>query len=112
MKKILCVLQLPPPIHGASLMNSSLTTRKLINHHFELEIINLQFSKSIQDLEKFSLLKVYKTIHYSFLITKKIIKYNPDLIYFTLSPKGFAFYRDAFYVFIFKILFVFSKNSS
>jgi len=103
MKKILCVLQLPPPIHGASLMNSYLIKSKLINQHFKLEIVNLQFSKSIQHLEKFSFLKVYKMIWYSLLITKKIIKYKPDLIYFTLSPKGFAFYRDAFYILIFKI---------
>jgi len=103
MKKILCVLQLPPPVHGASLMNSYLTRSKLINYNFNLEIINLQFSKSIQHLEKFSFFKVYKAIRYSLLIIKKVIKSKPDLIYFTLSPKGFAFYRDAFYVLIFKI---------
>ena len=37
------------------------------------------------------------------LIIKKILFNKPDLVYFTLSPISYAFYRDAVYVFLLKL---------
>lgn len=101
-KKILCILQLPPPVHGASIMNKHLIESALINHNFDLEIINLQFNKTTHSLEKFSFHKVFMSLGYAFTIVKMISKFRPHLIYFTPAPSGFALYRDAFYVFILK----------
>ena len=101
-KKILCILQLPPPSHGASMMNSYLIKSKIINQNFILDVIDLQFSKSLQQIERFSLLKVFKSFRYIIIILKKMVQFKPDLVYFTLSPKGYAFYRDAFYIFLLK----------
>ncbi|HEY5370804.1 MAG TPA: glycosyltransferase [Hanamia sp.] len=103
MKRILCIMQLPPPIHGASLMNSYLSKSNIINDNFDTQIINLQFAPSLKELEKFSFLKIFKSINYAFVIFKKIIKFKPDLVYFTLSISGYAFYRDAIYVSILKL---------
>ena len=101
-KKLLCILQLPPPVHGASIMNKHLIESALINQNFDLEIINLQFNKTTHSLEKFSLHKVFKSFGYAFTIVKTIFKFKPQLVYFTPAPSGFALYRDAFYVFILK----------
>jgi glycosyltransferase involved in cell wall biosynthesis len=101
-KKILCLVQLAPPVHGASMMNGYLTNSKIINDRFELEIVNLQFTKSLKELKKFSFVKIFKAFGYAFSITKKMYRLKPDLVYFTLSSKGYAFYRDAFYVFLIK----------
>ncbi|WP_158605184.1 glycosyltransferase [Hanamia caeni] len=103
MKKILCIVQLPPPIHGASLMNSYLIKSDLINNNFNVQSVNLQFASSSKDLEKFSLQKIFKAFHYAVAIFKKCTTFKPDLVYFTLSPSGFAFYRDVIYVLILKI---------
>jgi len=102
-KKILCILQLPPPLHGASLMNSHVINSEVLRRNFTLDIVNLQFAKSINGLEKFSLLKVYKALSYGFAIAKIVITQSPDLVYFTLVPRGFAFYRDACYVLLLKL---------
>jgi glycosyltransferase involved in cell wall biosynthesis len=102
-KKILCILQLAPPVHGASTINGYLINSDLINQNFNLETINLQFNKSIKKLEKFSIAKVFKALGYSFEIVKKMTGFKPDLIYYTFSTKGFSFYRDAFYLFIIKL---------
>lgn len=102
-KKILCIVQLPPPIHGASLMNSYLVKSNIINDGFDIQVVNLQFASSIKDLEKFTILKILKSFYYAFIILYKAIKFKPDLAYFTLSPSGYAFYRDAFYVLILKL---------
>ena len=96
-------MQLPPPIHGASLMNSYLMKSDLINNNFNTQTVNLQFASSIKDIEKFSLNKIFKAIYYAVVIFKKSVTIKPDLVYFTLSPSGYAFYRDVFYVMILKL---------
>jgi glycosyltransferase involved in cell wall biosynthesis len=102
MKKILCIVQLPPPIHGASMMNNYIVNSKMIQADFTMEIVNLQFSESIHELKKFSFSKVFKAIAFSSAILKKINTFKPDIIYFNLTPTGFAFYRDAFYILLMK----------
>jgi glycosyltransferase involved in cell wall biosynthesis len=95
-------VQLAPPVHGASMMNGYLTSSRLLNDRFNLKIINLQFNKSLHELKKFSLSKVFKAFVFAWEILKQMFRFKPDLVYFTLSSRGFAFYRDAFYVFLVK----------
>lgn len=103
-RKILCILQLPPPVHGASIMNSHIIQSEIIKNNFFIDVINLQFAKSIKEVAKFSWVKVFKAFLYSFVIVKRVLIHNPDLVYYNFSPNGFAFYRDAFYVFSLKLL--------
>lgn len=95
-------MQLPPPVHGASMMNRFLKESDFINKDFNIEIINFQFNKSTHGLEKFTFRKIFKASGYGLTIIKKMIKFKPDLVYFNFATKGFAFYRDAFYVFLIK----------
>lgn len=102
-KRILFILQLPPPLHGASLANNYVAKSKAIRDQFDADFINLQFAKTLENITRFSLQKVFLSFYFSYRIIERIIIHKPDLIYFTLSPAGFAFYRDAFYVLLFKI---------
>ncbi len=102
-KKILCIIQLPPPVHGVSLMNSYVINSELIKSHFSLKVVDMKFAKSVKQLEKFSFEKVLKTFTYGCKIVNAIFSYKPDLVYFTLVPTGLGFYRDAFYVLLLKL---------
>jgi glycosyltransferase involved in cell wall biosynthesis len=102
--RLLFIVQLPPPLHGASMMNRYIVESKLISGKFSFDTVNLHFTETVQDLGRFTFGKVYKTFVYAFEIINKVIRSKPDLVYFNLTPKGFAFYRDAFYVLILKIL--------
>lgn len=102
--KILFILQLPPPMHGASLMNQQVVSSKLIRDAFDMEVINLQFAKSMSEIEKFRIRKILISLHYAVQIIRKCIYFRPDLTYFTLSPRGYAFYRDALYITFLKLL--------
>lgn len=84
-------------------MNSYVINSKIIKDNFLVEVIDLKFSRSMKDLEKFSFAKVFRALTYSFSILKGIFSFKPDLVYFTIVPTGFAFYRDAFYVLLLKI---------
>ena len=100
-KKILSVMQLPPPVHGQSIMNQTIQQSKLLNDTFEMCTIPLHFSK-LDNLGKADVKKILKMIYYAYLLINKITFFKPNLIYFTLSPVGFAFYRDCLYVMIIK----------
>lgn len=102
-KRILFVLQLPPPVHGASLMNKHVVESRLLQESFETDVINLQFARNMKEIEKFSIRKVLRVFLFAWQIVEKLSRFRPDLIYFTLSPRGFAFYRDVFYVMLMKL---------
>jgi len=103
-KRILFIVQLPPPVHGACIMNSLVVNSEVIKKSFLINVINLDFSQSIKEVARFSFVKVIKGVYYGFVIVKRILFQNPDLVYFTISPTGFAFYRDAYYVLLLKLL--------
>lgn len=101
--KILCIVQLPPPTHGVTVMNNTIIKSNSLNEKYLFDVVNLQFVKSFSGLSKFSVRKIAKALSYSFSILNKIIWNRPDLVYFTLVPTGFAFYRDTFYIMILKL---------
>ncbi len=100
---ILFLGQFPPPVHGVSVMNTNILNSELIRKEFDIETLDLKFGKTIQDLEKFSLKKLSKAITYSFEILFRMIKKKRSIVYFTFTPTGIGFYRDAFYVFLLKL---------
>ena len=102
-KNILFIGQLPPPLHGASVMNSHVLNSDLLKSSFDFSVVNLNFGTSIHELGKFSFRKLFKAIQFGFDIVRAIIAHKPDLVYYNLTPFGFALYRDAFYVFLVKL---------
>ncbi len=106
-RKILFIVQLPPPIHGASLRNKELVESKKINNIFNIKTIPLRFTKNIENLSKFSVLKILKSFMLIFKIKKELIFFRPDIVFSSFSPNNFAFVRDFIYSIIIKI---FCKN--
>jgi glycosyltransferase involved in cell wall biosynthesis len=97
MKRILFVMQLPPPVHGAAVMNEILANSTLISQHFDRRVINVGTAESIEDIGRFSLVKSFSAFRHLLSIIKSLFVFRPQVVYFTLSPSGFAFYRDAVY---------------
>jgi glycosyltransferase involved in cell wall biosynthesis len=96
-KKILFLLHLPPPHHGASTVGMQLKNSDLINKRFDSTFYNISTSSSIN----FSLFKSFLIyLKKSFLIFKLLFKINPDLIYYTMTANGLAFIKDFFIVFM------------
>lgn len=100
--KILFLVQLPPPIHGAALRNQFITKSELINNSFDIKVLPLTFAKDINDLESISVRKILKMFGFLFLLLISLIKFQPDCVYFTLSPVGNSFIRDVIYVALIK----------
>lgn len=101
--RILFIMQLPPPVHGASLMNQNLVNSKLIGTAFDTRAINITTARDIGAIGKFSVSKVFSMFLHFFRIAKQLVLFKPALVYFTVSISGFAFYRDAMYICLVKL---------
>jgi glycosyltransferase involved in cell wall biosynthesis len=96
--KLLLLMQLPPPVHGASLMNSFVAESKVIAGHFNTRIIPLRFITDLKEMGGFSIRKIILMLRVLLRIVGQMIAFRPQIVYYTIVPKGFAFYRDAFLI--------------
>lgn len=102
-KKILFILHLPPPIHGASMLGQFIVESKIINSTYECKYINLGITKILREQKMVTFGKVS---HFFKLITNCFFtnrSYKPDLVYLTLTSNGMGFYKDALIVFMLKL---------
>jgi glycosyltransferase involved in cell wall biosynthesis len=100
--KILFILPLPPPIHGASLVGANILKSKLINNVFICHYINLNTSREIDEIGKRSIIKIFRYLSILIQILVNLLFFRPNIVYLTLTAKGSGFYKDAFIALIVK----------
>lgn len=108
--KVLFLVQLPPPVHGASLMNTFIKTSALINNHFSTKHINISAANELADIGKLRKRKIFNFLGMYFNVLKELMVNRPNLVYLTISPTGAAFYKDAIFaqmVKLFKVKIVY-----
>jgi glycosyltransferase involved in cell wall biosynthesis len=93
-KKILFILHLPPPIHGSSMVGKYIKDSEIINSTFNSKYINLNTSKTIDEIGKKPLLKVKRYMGILFSVLIALIKFKPEVIYLAINAKGIGFYKD------------------
>ncbi|MRI02600.1 glycosyltransferase [Kriegella sp. EG-1] len=101
--KILFILHLPPPVHGASMVSKRMMNSSLINSSFNTNYINLATSFNLEDIGKRGHNKISALIKIQKNIFKALIKTNYDICYMTLTAKGPGFYKDFFVVLLLKL---------
>lgn len=92
--KILFILHLPPPIHGAAMMGKYIQGSELINSSFDCYCINLATADSLSDIGHVSskkLLRYLLLLRHIFHIVREI---RPELVYITPNAGGKAFFKD------------------
>ena len=102
MKKILFLIQLPPPVHGVSQINEQVFKLGIFDTDIQKSLIQLKFSDKLNELQKFNLKKVFRFCKIIFQLTNRLYKDPPDFIYFSIMPHGIGFIRDLFFVVIIK----------
>jgi len=102
-KKVLFIIHLPPPIHGASLLGKFIYDSKIINTTYQTKYINLGTTKAFKDRKRITLRKLIHFIKLSVNCFFTNIFYNPDVVYLTLTSNGTGFYKDALIVFLLKL---------
>lgn len=102
--KILFIMHMPPPIHGAAMMGKYIHDSKLINETFNCIYINPSASTEVSNVGKISLKKIFRIIFNILTIIRTVIKEKPDLCYFTSTIGGWGIFRDMLVVGSLKLL--------
>lgn len=101
--KILFILHLPPPVHGAAMVGKLLKESRAINNSFEADYINLTTSFEINHIGKTSFQKLTSLLGIQFKLVKAIVAKRYDLCYVSLTAKGPGFYKDFLVVLLLKL---------
>lgn len=101
--KILFILHLPPPVHGAAMMGKFIEESRIINNSFDADYINLSASNNIKEVGKGSVSKIFSTVRIMAKVSKALLSKKYDLCYMTLTAKGYGYYKDCMVVAILKI---------
>lgn len=92
--KILFIMHLPPPVHGAAMVGKYIHDSDLINEAFECHYINLTTAKNLQDIGKVGIRKLFDFYKLLSKIRHTLKKLRPTLVYITPNACGGAFYKD------------------
>jgi glycosyltransferase involved in cell wall biosynthesis len=100
---MLCLMQLPPPVHGVTVVNQTVADSELLASLFDIEVLPLSSASSFEDLDRLSVRKLVRTIQVGLRLAHALVVRRPDAVYFTLAPAGAAFYRDCVLVALIKL---------
>lgn len=92
--KVLFIMHMPPPVHGAAMMGQYIHDSKLTNETFRCHYINLALAKNLQDIGKGGWRKLIDYLKLLRRIRKAVKSIKPDLVYVTPNACGGAFYKD------------------
>ncbi len=101
--KILFLVQLPPPIHGVSVMNQHAVDDPLIREKYHVQVLSMDFSQNLQDIGKITAGKLLQMFAFTFRLFYTLLSFNPRIVYFTIMPTGKIFYRDALFGLLIKL---------
>ncbi|MDM8234654.1 glycosyltransferase family 4 protein [Phocaeicola barnesiae] len=102
--KILFILHLPPPVHGAAMVGKYIQDSELVNNKFHCQFINLALAKDLNDIGKGGITKLINFIKKANSIRRAVREFKPNLCYVTPNAKGGAFYKDFIIIQLLKIL--------
>lgn len=102
--RILFVLHLPPPVHGAAMVGKYIQESKVINEDFQCRYINLALARDLEDIGHGGLSKLLKFLKLLVQIRKEVKDFRPDLVYVTPNACGGAFYKDLVVVQMLKLM--------
>ena len=92
--KVLFVMHMPPPVHGASMVGKYIHDSKLINYELECYYLNPTTAKDLEDVGSFRIGKLIDVFSLMKKVKSTVKEITPDLVYFTANATGFAFYKD------------------
>ena len=98
--RIIAMLQLPPPMHGAAAMNERALAalRKIC----DVTLLEMRFAKHPRDIARPTIGKLVTAFYLLLRLLFELWR-KPDALYINFAPSGGAFYRDGIYVLISKL---------
>ncbi|MEO6772571.1 MAG: glycosyltransferase family 4 protein [Kofleriaceae bacterium] len=95
--RIVCALQLPPPLHGVTAMNAQVVASEALRQELELDIVPLRFSDTVAELGTVKARKLVRAGVVAAQLVRRFAR-GPAAFYITLAPQRPAIARDAAYL--------------
>lgn len=96
------LVQLPPPVHGAAIMNKRVVSILENIEGVKNKTIRLNYAEGFEEMH----CSFWRKVIYAILVFAKLLKEyllrRPFMTYIAFSPFGFGFYRDFFFVILAK----------
>ena len=104
MRRVLFILHLPPPVHGAAMVGKYIHDSALMKAAFERHFINLATASGLEDIGRFKVRKIVSFFGLLWRVFRQVRVFKPELVYITPNAKGGAFYKDFVVVMLLKAL--------
>lgn len=95
-KRILFIMHMPPPVHGAAMMGKFIHDSPLIRNEFDCNFINLSTANSLSDVGTFRPRKILYIFKQCSRIFRTAKRFNPDLVYITPNSHGLILIKELF----------------
>ena len=92
--KVLFIMHMPPPVHGAAMVGKYIHDSKNVNESFDCRFENMMLAKNLEDIGKGGVKKIFNLLSQLKRFKKAIKEFRPDLVYITPNAAGGAFYKD------------------
>lgn len=92
--RILFVLHLPPPVHGAAMVGKCIHDSERVNRAFSCHYVNLTTAQSLEDIGKGGLKKLKAFARKLLEIRRAVKNTRPEAVYVTPNSAGGPFYKD------------------
>lgn len=102
--KILFILHLPPPVHGAAVVGQYIHDSALMKAEFDERFVNLATASGLEDIGRFRVRKIVSFLRLLWQVFRQVRAFQPDLVYIIPNAKGGAFYKDFMVVTLLKSL--------
>lgn len=83
--RILFIMHMPPPVHGAAIVGQQIKESLYINSQFDCYYINASISQNVGNVGKFRLRKIWYVIGVLIKTFRVLIIKRPQLCYFTAA---------------------------
>ena len=92
--KVLFIMHMPPPVHGAAMVGKYIHDSKIVNDSFDCRFENMMLAKNLEDIGKGGAKKIFNLLSQLKRFKKAIKEFQPNLVYITPNAAGGAFYKD------------------
>lgn len=103
-QKILFIMHMPPPVHGASMVGQFIHDSKLINSSFDCHYVNLAVATRLDEIGKGGWHKAKGVLKKLMEVRKAVKSVKPDLVYITPNSAGIPFYKDFITIMMLKMM--------
>ena len=92
--RILFLMHMPPPVHGAAVMGGIVRDSEVIRERFECRFVNYSISRTMDEIDRFSWKKIPVVARLLGRVFREVVRFRPDVVYVTPSFRPLGFRKD------------------